>query len=330
MAYPHVSKTIAELAEPWFLDQPRGKTYGAILQSKFDAADNRAAIESALTLGGYLLHIESQKHKRRAVRAVMLANFLMKGFPVQQHAQLRERSESFSLEELKAEFVFLFPALLDNGNRSSWHPAFFTDPANLVALHRQDDWRERSVPRYRFIVHTVREPLSRVSLFHDPVTELANCDALSMSLIGNEHPYTHSMQGFIFRVPMNNILVTSSRDMAFPNYQPSVHRLGAQGQAALADEIIRIAAEQGGLRTPSDVIHGSAAHHYNEIVVCGRPNVKLPHGTTELLTLLGVFVCTTMAGALHVRGDLGQRFLELASQSAFNNNVPLVYLPKDF
>jgi hypothetical protein len=329
MPYLHVSHTIETLSKPWFFGDRRGATYGKILQNKFDAAGRKESIDSALALGSYLIHTESQKNKRHAIRAVLLANLLMKGFPVEQHRQLRQRCDSLSLEELKREFAFLFPALLDTDNRASWHPAFFNDPNNLEALKRPNDWRRGGIPHYRFIVHTLRDPVAKRNVFLNPIFELSKYEALSMSLMGHEHPYSHSLQGLILRVPMNNILITSPRDVSFPNYALSLHD-PARGAATpvMADEIIRIAAEEGGLRTPSDVLRNSGHHHYNEIDVCGKPDIPLPHGRTEPLALLGVFVVTDMTGTMMVLPQFRDQYLEIAQASAFNNNVPLLYLPK--
>jgi hypothetical protein len=329
MPYPHVDHTIEALTKPWFFGDQRGSTYGGILRTKFEAAANKASIDSALALGNYLIHIESQKNKRHALRAVLLGNFLMKGFPVQQHQQLRQRCDSLSLEELKKEFAFLFPALLDNDKRSLWHPAYFTDPDNLAALKRSNDWRKGGIPRYRFIVHTLREPEARRSIFRNPIFELSKYEVLSMSIMSNEHPYSHSLQGLILRVPMNNILITSPMDVAISNYAPSVHGQAANpGARVCADEIIRIAAEQGGLRAPNDVIANSGQFHYNEIVVCGKAGIPLPHGTTESLTLVGVFVATDMTGTMKVLPALRDQYMRIVEDSALNNNVPLLYLPK--
>jgi hypothetical protein len=70
------------------------------------AAGSKDSIDSALALGSHLVHTESQKHRRHAIRAVLLAAFLMKGLPVGQHWQLRQRRDSLSLEALKREFAF--------------------------------------------------------------------------------------------------------------------------------------------------------------------------------------------------------------------------------
>ena len=334
MPAPHVDQTIAAIAEPWFFASPAlGRSYGNLLQNRFDARPDRQAIDDALALGGYLLHIESQRRKRLGLRAVLLANFLMKNYPVAEHAGLRRHYDSLSLDELKKEFVFLFPALTDNDNRATWHPAYFTDPVNLSDLKTQNDWRARVTPRYTFFVHTLMDVHSPVLI--DPVSVLSRFSALSMSLVSNARPFSYAPQGVILRVPPNNILTTSASDQFTRTHAPSIHEMRARpeqypGQPILADHIAELNMLAGGLRTPAEVLmRPPSGTFYNEVVVCGMAGVPLPHGVTGPLTLLGLFIATARDGSIGPFGNssANERVAVLEGCST-RFGVPLSYLPR--
>lgn len=90
MPYPEFDKTVAELDQPWFFGPQAGANYRGILTTKFNAALNRAQIERALSLGVYLVHSDANKQQRAALRAAMLANFLMNSHPVELRHQLKK------------------------------------------------------------------------------------------------------------------------------------------------------------------------------------------------------------------------------------------------
>ena len=334
MPTPHVDKTIAALTEPWFFARPDlGRSYGNLLQNGIDARPDRQAIDNALALGGYLLHIESHRRKRLALRAVLLANFLMKNYLVAEHDRLRRHYESLSFDELKREFVFLFPALTDNNNRATWHPAYFTDPVNLSDLKTQNDWRVRIPPRYTFFVHALMDVHSPVLI--DPVSALSRYSALSMSLVSSVRPFSYAPQGVILRVPPNNILTTSASDQFTRTHAPSIHEMRASpeqyaGQPILADHIAELNMLAGGLRTPAEVLlRPPAGTFYNEVVVCGVAGVPLPHGVTERLTLLGLFIATGRDGSIPDFGaSSAMERVAVLERCSATFGVPLSYLPR--
>src|SRR5438552_3643209 len=110
MPYPEFDKTVAELDQPWFIGPHAGTNYRGILTTKFNAAFNRPQIEAALSLGVYLVHSDTNKQHRAALRAVMLANFLMNSHPVDLRDQLKKRYQALDLVSLKRAFANSFPA----------------------------------------------------------------------------------------------------------------------------------------------------------------------------------------------------------------------------
>ena len=335
MPGPHVSTTLEAIGSLLFTDGT-APWYVRQLEQRLAARADRPAIDRALELGWYVLHTDPHKLQRHAVRAVLLAHFLMKNVPLAQAEGLRAHYGDLPLEALKREFVFLFPALDDSAaTRMAWHPALFTDPRQLRELWRPRDWRGQVLPEYRFIVHAVTNPASPVLL--DPVGQLSTYDLLSMSVLSSRKPWAYCNRGVILRVPQNNILLTSPADMFTQTHALSIHehRRQPQGLPVMADHIAHQNALLGGLRTPQAVVHeqhsGAAPHGtnslYNEIAVCGRPGVPLPHGQTGALQLLGYFLSIQMNGRLQPSPDLANPAEQFGSWAAARN-VPLLFLPR--
>jgi len=326
MPYPEFDKTVAELDQPWFFGPQAGANYRGVLTTKFNAAVNRAQIDSALSLGAYLVHSEANKQQRAALRAVLLANILMGNLPVELLGQLKQRFEKHDLATLKRAFANTFPALQDNGNRPSWNPANFTAPATLNGLtkRRSGFGPHFPLPPFRFIIHAVGNYMGDV--FDTPAI-LTRYEVLSMSLMSNTNAHAHDPQGVILRVPENNILAASPTDVAVQNYAPAFNP-NAPGAVTITDNLIDVAARTGGLRSPNYLLQNIRGYpYYNEVVVCGRANVPLPHGMTGTMTVVGLFVLTDANGV--IRGDPATsqaRDLRVKA-CARNYHLPVLYIP---
>jgi hypothetical protein len=335
----HVDATISSLAEQWFFGPTLGPKYGQILQKRFNSRSDQRAVDDALALGGYLIHSDENKHQRHAVRAVLLANFLMKEQPLTLKDQLLTQCRALPTMQLKKRFTHLFPAFLDNNVRPAWNPVRFTNPMRLVALHRPTDWSRRAVPPYMLFVHTLKHPSA---VLDAPVATLSQWTAISMSVLCNINPVAYSNHGVILEVPQENILSTSPTDQWFDNYAGTPQSIKAKGQsmaAHIAEKNILL----GGLLTPDEVAAhqgtdramdysaGTARTAHNEVVVCGVPGQPLPHGSTGQLRLAGVFIQTRMDGTMpeiYPKSNGTARQIELAvSACARNYHVPLLYLP---
>jgi len=339
MPIEHMNPTIGALAEAWFLGPEIGPKYGNLLKRKFNARADQQAIDDALALGGYLVHSDSNKRQRHALRAVLLANFLMKNQPVSLRDRFHAQYKSASVDQLKQAFTHLFPAFIDNDNRAAWAPVYFTRPAALRDLQRPADWTRRSPPPYKLFIHTLKHPSATLNA---PIQTLSRWIAISMSVLSSRNPVAYSNHGVILRVPENNVLTTSPTDQWFDNYAGTSSSTKAPGQS-MAKHIAEKNIMLGGLLTPDEVVGrqgtpeamqhsaGAAQTQHNEVVVCGVPNQPLPHGTTEALELVGVFIQTRMDGSLpdvYMKSQGRAKQIELAVVAcARNYHVPMFYLP---
>ncbi|ADV84423.1 hypothetical protein [Terriglobus saanensis] len=343
MRKPHIASTIKSLAEPWFIGSPLGLKYGILLNDALALNPDRDRIEEALALGNYTWHTQSNKHQREALRAVLLASFLMKGQPHALRDSLYARYKDENVEFLTREFKHLFPAIADlNNNRDSWAPHHFTAPNTLNAYRRPRNWATGGAPPYQFITHGVRCNVP-VNVLDNPIPTLSEWWCISMGVQRDRKPDSFSNHGVILRVPKENILTTSPTDQWFDNYAGTDASVRAPG-VTLVDHIIDKSLRIGGLLTPTQIITrqgtpgaianfaGADLTSYNEIVVCGVPNIKMPFGGgTGPLQLLGVFIQTRMDGTLpnFYFGSQGHflRVETAAMACAVVNNVPLLYLP---
>lgn len=339
MPYPHVDATIAALSEDWFFGPTVGPKYGQRLTKEFAGRGDKQAVDDTLGLGNYLIHTQSNKRQRHALRAVLLANLLITNQPVAVIPRIREQYNSSSLEDLKQQFAHLFPAFFDDNNRATWNPLNFTNPNLLSALQRPTNWTNKAVPLYKFFVHTLKHPSA---VLDTPISMLSGWTAISMSVLASRKPIAYSNHGLILHVPENNVLTASPTDQWFDNYAGTKQSVKAAGQS-MAKHIAEKNLMIGGLLTPDQVVDrqgtaeamqhfaGAAQTQHNEVVVCGLPNQPLPHGMTGQLRLLGVFIQTRMDGTLpdhYVKSQGQAKKIELAvAACAKNYHVPLLYLP---
>jgi len=326
MPYPEFDKTVAALDQQWLFGPQAGANYRNILTTEFTAAFNKTQINAALSLGNYVVHSDANKQRRAALRAVMLANFLMRSHPVTLRDQLKRRYENLDIAALKRAFANSFPALQDNGNRPAWNPGNFTDPNTLNSFKkaRSGNGPHPAVPQFRFIIHAVGN--YRGDVFDTP-NILTRYEVLSMSLMSKSNSHAHDPQGVILKVPENNILAASPTDVAVQNYAPA---FSAQSPNAvtITDNLMDIAARHGGLRSPDYLLQSIRGYpYYNEVVVCGRAGVPLPHGLTGNMTTVGLFVLTDANG--EIRGDPNtRRAREMRVVAcARNYHLPVLYIP---
>jgi len=347
MPYPHVDSVLDALRSDWFFTEhaaratasAQGKTYAQKLQEKFQSRPDKDAIDQGLALGWYVSHNQANTQKRIALRAVMLSEVLMRGRPSNQLSIIQRQHSGAPLGVLKRAFIANFPIMQTDPNRAAWNPRLFSNPATLTDLHAPQNYHSRAVPQYMFLAHT-NDDLNK-PLWQNPVGELAKYSASSLSLISSEKPYTYSksgmVQGAIFQVPANNILVTYKADLMTVLHSGSIHT--GQSEHTFAEEIIELMAATGanGLETPASLLQqtnsGDAntvgltfGSKYNEVVVCCKPGVPLPWGSTSSLVLSALFLLTTKDGKILQPYDAEERN-RLAQQHAARLQVPLLYLP---
>jgi len=352
MPTPRFDAVLTALREPWFFTESRARATGAAqgdkyakdLKKAFDMRGDKATIETGLNLGGYALHTQANKRKRLALRAVLLAEVLMMKKPATMMPNMRTQYGSLSFEALKRALVNKFPfGGSSQHHRPYWDPSFFTDPILLPDLRVQEDFRAKVIPRYMFLVH-MSDDLSK-PLWQDPVAELARYSGSSLTLMSNEKPYVYSnagmVQGVIFRVPANNILLTYQTDLMTALHSSSIGDVNRVGHT-LSEEILELAAasasDTGGLETPTALLRKtnvnsdtptvglSGGSRYNEVVVCGKAGVPLPWGVTGKLKLVGLFMLVTKEGKLLQPFDAPQR-LKDCEEHAKRLKRPLLFLP---
>jgi hypothetical protein len=246
---PHIDSTIDALAEPWFLGPTFGPKYGAWLRREIALRNDGQALDAALALGGYFWHSEDRKRKRHALRAVMLATFVMKKQPISLRDRFCARFEPMLLQDLKNEFTHLFPAFFDNDNRDSWDPSQFTSPVTLRAFLNPEDWTVRPPPAYKLMIHSVRKG---AAVLQDPAM-LSTWTAISMSVLSSTKPICYSNHGLVLRVPKNNIISASPTDQWFDNYAGTAKSVKAPGQS-MAKHIAEKNLKIGGLLTPDEIV----------------------------------------------------------------------------
>lgn len=343
MPHEHIEPTLQAIREGWFIGPDMGPSYCQVLTEKLNLRADRAALDAALALGGYLIHTEANKRHRHAIRAVLLATFLMKNRDLGQKDAIYAQHKGLSLEALARAFTNLFPAFFDNGKRAHWGPGAFTEPGNLGPLMKPQDWTGKQVPPYQFFVHTLKHPSD---ILDAPISTISRWIAISMSVLNSRKPVVYSNHGIIVRVPPNNVLTTSFTDQWFDNYAGTnkSHKVRLQGQS-MAQHVGEKNIRLGGLMSPDEIVNmqgaggieamqrsaGNNLSDYNEIVVCGVPGQPLPHGMTGSLQLAGVFIQTKMNGALpevYYKSQGSAKQIEMAVRAcAKNYHVPMLYLP---
>jgi hypothetical protein len=342
MPHPHFDSVISSLVEPWFYGNPRsaGMNYGRLLTDKFGTRTDKDAVDSGLGLGAYLVHSETNKRQRTALRAVMCAHVLMRNEPASRLPALKKQYESLALDALKRAFIGQFPILQNDPNRVLWGPGNFSDPILLPELRIKQSWVGKAVPKYTFIVHTNEFPETPSAVFADPIAELSKYSASSFSLLDNRKPFTYFPQGLIFKVPANNILVTYQADLMSALRENSAHG-PTFVKHTFAEEIteLSMASSSGKLLSPASVIAKQdpslqkasigVKSKYNELLICGKASVPLPHGVTGALALKGLFISIKKNGDIAGAPYNAEERHEACKRLARLHKVPLLYLPNE-
>jgi len=333
---------ISSLVEPWFYGNPRsaGTNYGKLLTDKFAVRTDKDAIEKGLGLGAYLVHSEANKQQRMALRAVMCAHVLMRNEAATRLPAVKKQYESLALDALKRAFIGQFPILQNDPMRGLWSPGNFTDPIMLNELRIKQSWVGKAVPSYTFIVHTNEFPEKPSPVFANPIAELSQYSASSFSLLNNRKPFTYFPQGLIFKVPANNVLVTYQADLMSVLRENSAHGPTYVKQT-FAEEIteLSMASSSGQLLSPASVLAKQdpslqrpsigVKSKYNELLICGKAGVPLPHGQTGSLKLNGLFIAIKKNGEIAGAPYNAEERHKACKNLARRHNVPLLYLPNE-
>lgn len=335
----HIDSTLAALPEPWFFGGEFGTKYARVLRDAVRNHDENG-VDAALALGGYLIHSESNKRERHALRAVLLAQFVLKGQPLTIKDQLRAQYKGQSIEQLKQAFKNMVPAFNDGDKRAEWDPARFTSLATLRNLRAAGNWAGRAVPPYKLLIHSVRHGSN---LLANPDT-IKGWTAISCSVLSSTNPRAYTNHGLILRVPANNILTASHTDQWFDNYAGTDRSIKAPGQS-MASHIGEKNLRLGSLLSPDELVRlqgtngvesiermaGTTLTEHNEVIVCGVGGQQLPYGRTGAISVIGYFIQTRADGTWpeHLTKSQGRSadVHTAISNAARQNNLTLYYLP---
>jgi hypothetical protein len=220
-----------------------------------------------------------------------------------------------------------------------WDPSLFTDPTALAERLGRGEF-----PAFRLLVHTVTcGNLARpdgMQLFIEGTQALSRWDTISASVISDRKRFTYATAGVVLAVPVQNILLTSPRDLDFdgnvgdldrvehwllPGQLPGVEAMPAHQRSALLSRRIFLQMDRTSIITPESVLERTHQDR-NEVVVITRPgvNIRTGHGATGPVGVVGVFRAKGKSRAVtpHPRKDeLIEQALSLARGHL---NVPLI------
>lgn len=345
MAYERVMMTLNSLKNDWFLGEYWGGKYYFLLNAAFNRYGDKNALDNSLSLGRYLLHTDENKKIRHVLRATILSNVLFKNASLDSSRSIFEQLKILPLPAIKQRFLWSFPVFIDNGNRSAWNEINFTSIDSLSVFKRDVDWSKQIIPSYKILVHAlVINKLDR-NLLTSPITTMSKWSAISTSILSDSKPKVYSNHGLMLGVPQNNILTTSPSDQWFDNYA-GTNKSVKSPKKTMGEHISDKTIRHQGLLTPDEVIlhqgcqsaedyhSGTAITEHNEIVVCGIPDISLPHGITGKLRLLGVYLQTKMDGSLpdkynKSQGSSQEVMMDVV-ECSYNCQVPIFYFPTPY
>lgn len=192
----------------------------------------------------------------------------------------------------------------------------------------------------KFLVHTIRDFAVQSPLLSQRAEELfSTWDVISSSVIGagTYHRTQWADIGLILAVPPQNIIGTFHRDVWFPNHAGNTQG-GHKNTYALADSYFQglnkkqqpiNGATYAQLSTPDDIIKGTFSNHtgtggYNEILVVGRPNVRIYEGfgPTERVKVCGIYYHQAVKGS---NSDIRTRDknIMIIKKLLAHNNIPV-------
>lgn len=350
MALDQIRKTLDGIKHANWLTGGYGPQYAAQLDRKL-ANKNKKAIDGALSLGVYLNHSQSNKEKRVATRAILLAQFAVRNRPVQSKGQILSRLKNLSRDQLAKVFRDSMGSVWDNGKRLAWAPQNFTDPNGTVgqALQQRTDWRNKAIPSFRFMVHSLLHGDDRLAssaaILRRPAATLSGWSAISCSVISDQKPWPYGCMGLILRVSERNILTTSPTDQQFKNHigtkfgRTDAEKTGGlANQFKLAQHISEKNVEYGGLKTPTEVLaqqgvspDGTYVTQHSEVVVIGQPGVDFGAGATQPITVPALFIRVDHRGETYqpkkVLKEMGARAIKMMEYYAQLHGIPLLRIP---
>lgn len=297
-------------------------------------AMNRASLNEALSLNVSFDNVAQHQKLRRGVRAIMLAQFALKGVPLREAAALRQKWLNQSEDAIRRGLLACFPAINDmnNPDRQAWSPVHFTDPRTFPKWSAT----QPLTGAYRFIV-TCLPPDDRAGpTLENPDGTIAGWDAISTSVIDQSNSIIYGYFGFVLSVPPENVLIAGSSDQDLlnhlgtsmtrnPDHEANLPLLVKSG--LLSQHLNDLFAAQGRLKSPTECIQQNRNGRWNEVIVAGRsPNSGRPTRVSALFYRVAsnhqYYIARTST-----KSPITKQIEEWVEACSDWNDLPIIHIP---
>ncbi len=311
--------------------EQRRRYVGGLIRQKL-ATQNRKRLDEALSLNVSFDNSEPRKKLRRGVRAIMLAQFTLKGASLDQAPVLKQRWLNQSEDTIRRGFLACCPATNDpnDTSRLAWNPNLFSDPSAFP------EWIKGPVTfQYRFIVTCLPCDDRAKSTLADPNPTISSWSAISASVVDQSNSVMQGLWGLVLRVPAANVFVASSVDQDIKNHLGSQLTRSPEAEAnmdlhsktgLLSQHMNDLYAAQGRLKSPLEIIQQNRNGRWNEVVVLG----KSPAGIPTTVTALFYRVATNhryYVGTGQTKSPVTDDIEDWVTTCAGKFNLPVIYIP---
>ena len=293
---------------------------------------NRTALNNALSLNISHDNVAEHQKLRRGVRAIMLAQFVLKKVPLTQAGILKDRWLNQPEDTLRRGFIACFPVIHDAHDpaRLDWEPSNFTDPKTFRTS------RTAPVGNYRFIVTCLPTDDRAKPTLADPQKTIAGWAAISTSVIDQSNSVIYGYYGFVLNVPPENVLVANSEDQNLLNHLGTDQTRNKAAEenmdpmikaGLLSQHLMDLFAAQGRLKSPAECITQNRNERWNEVVVTGRSP-----STGRATTVSGLFYRVASNGQNYVaarqaKNPITPQIEEWVQECSDWHDLPIIYIP---
>lgn len=297
-------------------------------------AMNRKALDEALSLGVSFDNVAQHQRLRRGVRAIMLAQFALKGVPLREASSLKQKWLNQPEDVIRRGLLACFPAINDmnNPDRQAWLPIHFTDPKAFPKWSAM----QPLTSTYRFIVTCLPPDDRAQATLDNPDGTIASWDAISTSVIDQSNSIIYGYYGFVLSVPAENILIANSSDQDLLNHLGTAMTRSPEHEAnlsplvkgaMLSQHLSDLFAEQGRLKSPLECIQQNRNGRWNEVVLAGRsPNSGRPTRVSALFYRVAsnhqYFVAKNST-----KSPITKQIEEWVEACSDWNDLPIIYIP---
>lgn len=294
---------------------------------------NRSALNDALSLNVSFDNVPQHQQLRRGVRAIMLAQFTLKGYPLDQADALKQRWLNQPQDALRRGFLNCFPPINDSTDpaRLAWAPAHFTDPQTFP------NWVRGPINfHYRFIVTCLPTDSRAYDTLAKPNETIAGWAAISTSVIDQTNSIIYGYYGFVLQVPSENVLIANSADQDLLNHLGTPMTRSPDKEATMSPEIkagllsqhlADLFAAQGRLKSPLECIQQNRNGRWNEVVVAGRSPAT---GRASTVSAIFYRVGTNhryYIGTGGTRSPITDEIENKVTAASQQFNLPVIYIP---